>query len=115
MRILLVEDDPKIASFIVKGLRAAGYAMDHAADGEEGLHLALSEPYDAAIVDIMLPKLDGLALIRKNPGGQSPHARDHPERERGGRRPGQGVCRPAATTILPNPSPSPSFWPACRP
>ncbi len=65
MRILLIEDDRKIASFIVKGLKAAGYAVDHAPDGEEGLHLALTEPYDTAIVDIMLPKLDGLTLIGK--------------------------------------------------
>jgi two-component system, OmpR family, response regulator len=63
MRILLVEDDLKIASFVEKGLRAAGYAVDHAADGETGLHLALTEPYDAAICDIMLPKLNGLSLI----------------------------------------------------
>jgi two-component system OmpR family response regulator len=65
MRILLVEDDLKIASFIVKGLRAAGYAVDHATDGEEGLHLSLTQPYDTAVVDIMLPKLDGLALIQR--------------------------------------------------
>jgi two-component system OmpR family response regulator len=65
MRILLVEDDVKIASFVEKGLRAAGYAVDHAPDGETGLHLALTEPYDAAIVDIMLPKLDGLSLIKQ--------------------------------------------------
>jgi two-component system OmpR family response regulator len=65
MRILLVEDDLKIASFIVKGLRATGYAVDHATDGEEGLHLALTQPYDTAIIDIMLPKLDGLALIER--------------------------------------------------
>src|SRR5512139_565660 len=65
MRILVVEDDVKIASFIVKGLKAASYAVDHAADGERGLHLALTEPYDAAIIDIMLPKLDGLSLIEK--------------------------------------------------
>jgi two-component system, OmpR family, response regulator len=65
MRILLVEDDAKIASFIHKGLRAAGYAVDHAADGERGLHLALTEPYDAAIIDIMLPKMDGLSLIER--------------------------------------------------
>jgi len=65
MRVLLVEDDAKIASFIVKGLKAAGYAVDHAADGEEGLSLALAESYDTAIVDIMLPKLDGLSLIEK--------------------------------------------------
>jgi two-component system, OmpR family, response regulator len=63
MRILLVEDDAKIASFIVKGLKATGYAIDHAADGKEGLHLALTESYDTAIIDIMLPGLDGLSLI----------------------------------------------------
>lgn len=63
MRILLIEDDLKLASFIVKGLKEAGFAVDHCADGEDGLHMALSEPYDAAIVDIMLPKLDGFSLI----------------------------------------------------
>lgn len=69
MRILLVEDDSKIASFITKGMKEAGYVVDHASDGHEGLTLALSEPYDTAIIDIMLPKLDGLSLIeeiRKN-------------------------------------------------
>jgi two-component system, OmpR family, response regulator len=65
MRILLVEDDLKIASFVIKGLKEAGFAVDHAVDGEEGLHLALYEPYDAAVVDIMLPKLDGLMLIER--------------------------------------------------
>ena len=63
MRVLLVEDDERIALFVVKGLREAGFAVDHAADGEDGLHLALTETYDAAIVDVMLPKLDGLSLI----------------------------------------------------
>ena len=63
MRILLVEDDLKIASFISKGLKEAGFAVDHAPDGEEGLHMALIESYDTAVIDIMLPKLDGLALI----------------------------------------------------
>ena len=63
MRVLLVEDDQKIAAFILKGLKAESFAVDHAADGQDGLHLALTEPYDAAIVDIMLPKLDGLRLI----------------------------------------------------
>jgi two-component system OmpR family response regulator len=63
MRILLVEDDVKIASFVLKGLKAAGFAVDHAADGEAGLHMALTEPYDTAIIDIMLPQLDGLTLI----------------------------------------------------
>jgi len=63
MRILLVEDDEKIAAFVIKGLKAAGFAVDHAADGETGLHLALTEPYDTAIIDIMLPGIDGLQLI----------------------------------------------------
>jgi two-component system OmpR family response regulator len=65
LRILVVEDDKKIASFIVKGLRQDGFAVDHVANGEDGLHLALHEPYDAAIVDIMLPKLDGLSLVEE--------------------------------------------------
>jgi len=65
MRILLVEDDSKIASFIVRGFKAEGFAVDHAADGEDGLYLALTEPYDAAIIDRMLPKLDGLSLIEQ--------------------------------------------------
>ncbi len=63
MRILLVEDDMKIASFILKGLKAAGFAVDHAPDGKRGLDLAMTEPYDAAVVDIMLPETDGLTLI----------------------------------------------------
>jgi two-component system, OmpR family, response regulator len=65
MRLLFVEDDIKIAQFVVSGLKEAGYAVDHAIDGEEGLHLALTEPYDLAIVDLMLPKLDGLTLIEE--------------------------------------------------
>jgi two-component system, OmpR family, response regulator len=65
MRILLVEDDRKIASFIVKGLEAAGFAVDHATDGQTGLEMALTEPYDAAVVDIMLPIRNGLSLIEE--------------------------------------------------
>ena len=65
MRVLLVEDDVKIASFIVKGLRSTGYAVDHAPDDEEGLRLALTEPYDAAVIDLMLPRRNGLALIKE--------------------------------------------------
>jgi two-component system OmpR family response regulator len=65
MRILLVEDDRQIAEFILKGLKEAGYAAAHSDNGEDGLHLASTEAYDAAIIDIMLPKLDGLALIEE--------------------------------------------------
>jgi two-component system, OmpR family, response regulator len=63
MRVLIVEDDATIAEFVAGGLTEAGYAVDIAADGERGVELASSGTYDAAIVDIMLPKLDGLALI----------------------------------------------------
>lgn len=63
MLMLLIEDDSDIASFILKGLRAADYAVDHAPEGETGLHLSLTEPYDATVVDVMLPILDGLSLI----------------------------------------------------
>lgn len=63
MRILLVEDDKKIAFFIKNGLQESGFAVDHCTDGEDGLHMALTEPYDAAIIDIMLPKVDGLTII----------------------------------------------------
>src|SRR4051812_23191747 len=65
MRALLVEDDATIADFVVRGLREAGFAVDHAADGEAGLARALEAPYDAAIVDLMLPQRDGLSLIEE--------------------------------------------------
>lgn len=63
MRILIIEDDPKIAAYVSKGLKQEGFAVDHAADGIEGLHLVGSEAYDLAIVDIMLPGRDGLSVI----------------------------------------------------
>jgi two-component system, OmpR family, response regulator len=63
VRALIVEDDRAIAEFVGRGLREAGFAVDQAPDGEVGLELALSEPYDVAIVDLMLPQRDGLSLI----------------------------------------------------
>lgn len=65
MKILLVEDDEITASFITKGLKEVGYVVIHTKNGEDGLHLALNEDFDAAIIDIMLPKLDGLSLINR--------------------------------------------------
>jgi two-component system OmpR family response regulator len=65
MRVLIIEDDLTIARFLIKGLKEAGFAVDHATDGEAGAHLATTEPYDVAIVDLMLPKLDGLSLIQR--------------------------------------------------
>jgi len=64
MRLLVVEDDKKIAAFIANGLRQEGFAVDAADNGIDGFHMASTEPYDAAIVDLMLPRLDGLDLIR---------------------------------------------------
>lgn len=63
MRVIVIEDDKKIASFIAKGLKQNGFAVDHAIEGEAGLAMALATPYDAAIIDIMLPKLDGLSVV----------------------------------------------------
>jgi two-component system OmpR family response regulator len=65
MRLLIVEDDKKLAAFITKGFRESGFAVDHCADGEEGVIMATGNEYDAAIIDIMLPSLDGLSLIRE--------------------------------------------------
>jgi len=65
MRILIVEDDRDLGEFIGKGLREERYAVDLAADGEEGLELAGENPYQLIILDIMLPKLDGLTVCRR--------------------------------------------------
>ena len=65
MRVLVVEDDSRIASFVVRGFKEAGFAVDQAGDGDTGLALVESTDYDAAIVDIMLPRLDGLSLVRR--------------------------------------------------
>jgi two-component system, OmpR family, response regulator len=64
MRILLIEDDRDAASWLVKGLKEAGHVTDLAADGEEGLALAREGRHDVMIVDRMLPKLDGLSVIK---------------------------------------------------
>ena len=63
MKILVVEDDAEAASYLIKGLRESGHVVDHAADGETGLEMALSSAYDVAVVDRMLPRRDGLSLI----------------------------------------------------
>jgi len=65
MRLLLVEDDARTAQFVYKGLAQAGFSVDHAADGVEGLFMAQQIAYDVAVVDIMLPRLDGLSLIER--------------------------------------------------
>ncbi|MDA0769374.1 MAG: response regulator transcription factor [Chloroflexi bacterium] len=65
MKILVVEDEPGISSFLRQGLTEAGYAVDVAQDGEEGLAFASVSEYDAMVLDIMLPRMDGLTLLRK--------------------------------------------------
>jgi two-component system OmpR family response regulator len=63
VRVLVIEDDPAIAAFLSRGLGEAGYTVDEVHDGEQGLELARGASYDAAIVDVMLPRLDGISLI----------------------------------------------------
>lgn len=65
MRVLLVEDEPAVAGFVEKGLRESHYAVDRAADGHEGLRLAINGDYDAIVLDLMLPGLDGFEVIRE--------------------------------------------------
>lgn len=65
MRILVIEDEQKVADFIKRGLKEEGYAVDVSFDGEDGYFQASSNPYDVIILDLMLPKLDGLSLCRK--------------------------------------------------
>ena len=64
MRVLIIEDDKDVASFVQKGLTQAGWNVDHASDGKDGLFLATTESYDALVVDRMLPGIDGLTVIR---------------------------------------------------
>ncbi len=65
MRLLVVEDEKKVAGFVKKGLEEEGYAVDHAADGETGLRMGLAAVYDLIILDVNLPKLDGLGVLRE--------------------------------------------------
>jgi len=74
MRILVIEDEVKIAQFVKRGLKEEGYAVDVANDGEEGHFMLSSNEYDAIILDLMLPKIDGLTLCRtlRKEGNQTP-------------------------------------------
>ena len=74
MRVLVVEDDRKIAAHIAAGLRQEGYTVDTADNGIDGFHLATSEDYDAVVTDVMLPKLSGLELVEglRKQGMQTP-------------------------------------------
>lgn len=65
MRILVAEDDRLVAGFVTKGLREASYSVDLAVDGEEALHLASTESYDAIVMDVMLPRMNGFQVVRQ--------------------------------------------------
>jgi DNA-binding response OmpR family regulator len=65
MRVLVIEDEPGIVQFVCQGLREAGYAVDIAFNGEEGLNYALAAEYDVIVLDILLPKINGLQLLEK--------------------------------------------------
>lgn len=64
MKVLLIEDDPKIASFVQKGLKEQGFVVDHCSDGDEGFFLASEQVCDVIVLDIMLPGRDGLSILR---------------------------------------------------
>jgi two-component system, OmpR family, response regulator len=74
MRVLVIEDDPGVAAFVTKGLKEHGYIVDHAADGKDGLFLAMSERYDIMVIDRMLPNVDGLTIVQtlRASGNQTP-------------------------------------------
>jgi DNA-binding response OmpR family regulator len=65
VRVLLVEDSPRLGKYVKAGLCQAGYSVDLAIDGEEGLWMALSDGYDAIVLDLMLPKIDGITVLRR--------------------------------------------------
>lgn len=65
MRILVVEDEKKVASFIKRGLEEEGFSVDLAYDGEEGLYMGETNPYDLILMDVMLPKMDGLTVVKE--------------------------------------------------
>jgi len=74
MNLLIIEDDPKVAAYLIKGLKEAGYNPEHSNNGQDGLHLASTGHFDLLIVDRLLPKLDGLSLVQqlRATGAQTP-------------------------------------------
>lgn len=71
MRILIIEDEKKVASFIKKGLEEEHYAVDHAYDGESGLYMTEVNEYDLIVLDLMIPKIDGLEVLRRIRGNRN--------------------------------------------
>jgi len=120
MRLLLIEDDPNIAAFIAKGLKEAGFVVEHTDNGKSGLQMALDASYDVAVIDIMLPGLDGLAIIEtlrqrriKLPVIILSAKRSVDERVEGLQN-GSKACKRAAMITSPNRSRSPNCWRASK-
>jgi two-component system OmpR family response regulator len=112
MRILLVEDDPDLSRQLKAALGDAGYAVDHAPDGEEAQFLGETEPYDAVILDLGLPKIDGVSVLERwRRGSVATPVLILTARGAGARR--SRASTPAPTTISPSPSTPRSCWPAC--
>lgn len=111
MRILIAEDQPELRRMLVKNLTAAGYTVDDVPDGAEALAYLDAAAYDAAVLDIMMPKVDGLTVLRtlRARGSALPSADSPGRRSRPGRR---GWTR-ARTTILSSPLPWTSCWRGC--
>ena len=110
---MIIEDDQTIADFVARGLRESGFAVDHAPDGETGLEAALQQTHDVAIVDLMLPKRDGLSVIDelRRRGKSTPvlilsARRSVDDRVRG--------LQTGGDDYLTSLSPSPSSWPVSR-
>jgi DNA-binding response OmpR family regulator len=83
MRMLVVEDDPKIASFLSKGFQENGFSVDEAGSGEDALVMATTREYDSAIVDLMLPGTRWFDADRPTSVGESEHADHRSQREAG--------------------------------
>ena len=90
MRLLVIEDDPDLNRQLATALTDAGYVVDRAFDGEEGHYLGVSEPYDAVILDIGLPKMDGISVLEAAPY-RTRHAGAHADGARSLERQGAGL------------------------
>ncbi|WP_392390924.1 response regulator [Pantoea agglomerans] len=82
MKLLLIEDNQKASAWVRKGLEEAGYIVDYAADGRDGLHLGLSHPYSLVILDIMLPGMDGWVAGAENPAYRQSDSGNLPDCQR---------------------------------
>ena len=103
MRLLVVEDDPDLNRQLATALTDAGYVVDRAFDGEEGHYLGESEPYDAVILDIGLPKMDGISVLESLAARRPRHAGPDPHGARSLERQGAKASMPGADDYVAKP------------